>query len=115
MYTSLNRYEVVIEETGESFYCKEGQTILSAMAAMGKRGIPSGCHGGGCGVCKIQIIEGEVETKSMSSEHVSKTDFEQRKILACRTMPSSDVCLKVIGKMSKNVLKPPVIKKYGII
>ncbi len=115
MYTSLNRYEVVIEETDESFYCKEGQTILSAMAAMGKRGIPSGCHGGGCGVCKIQIIEGEVETKSMSSEHVSKTDIEQGKILACRTTPESNIRLKVLGKMSKNVLKSSTIKKYGII
>ena len=115
MATLLKRYQVVIDETGETFYCKEGQPILFAMAAMGKRGIPSGCHGGGCGVCKIQIIEGEVKSKTMSSEHVSKTDIEQGKILACRTMPASDIRLKVIGKMSKNVLKPSVIKKYGII
>ena len=115
MYTSLKRYQVVIDETEESFYCKEGQTILSAMAAMGKRGIPSGCHGGGCGVCKIQIIEGEVETKSMSSEHVSPADIKQRKILACRSIPESDIRLKVIGKLSKNVLKSSSVKKYGII
>ncbi|MCP4055869.1 MAG: 2Fe-2S iron-sulfur cluster binding domain-containing protein [Pseudoalteromonas sp.] len=48
-------FKVLIENTDEVFGCSEGQHILSAMSKMGKKGIPSGCHGGGCGVCKVKI------------------------------------------------------------
>ena len=97
------------------FFCREDQHLLAGMAAMGKRGIPSGCHGGGCGVCKVRILKGEIDTLVMSRKYVSKTERLNGVVLACRTFPRSDIRLEVIGKMSKNVLKPVAKKKYGFV
>jgi len=98
-------FVVTIEDTGESFSCQSHQHVLSAMSRMGKKGIPSGCHGGGCGVCKIQINDGAYETKKMSRAHISADEEASGCVLACRVFPRSDLSLSVIGKLQKNILK----------
>lgn len=98
-------FVITIENTGESFNCQSHQHVLSAMSRMGKKGIPSGCHGGGCGVCKIQINAGTYETKKMSRAHISADEEASGRVLACRVFPRSDLRLSVIGKLQKNILK----------
>ena len=73
------------------------------MARLGRRGIPLGCRGGGCGVCKVQITQGSYEAKVMSQAHVSAEEQAQDIVLACRIMPHSDICLQVLGKMKERV------------
>jgi len=98
-------FMVTIENTGESFSCQSHQHVLSAMSRMGKKGIPSGCHGGGCGVCKVQINAGTYETKKMSRAHISVEEEVSGCVLACRVFPRTDLRLTVIGKLQKNILK----------
>ena len=98
-------FVITIEDTGESFSCQSYQHVLSAMSKMGKKGIPSGCHGGGCGVCKIQINSGTYETKKMSRAHISADEEASGCVLACRVFPRNDLRLSVIGKLQKNILK----------
>ena len=75
------------------------------MVRLGKKGIPSGCHGGGCGVCKIEITSGDYETKKMSRAHISETEEAMGIVLACRVFPRSDIKLMVVGQLRKNVLR----------
>lgn len=98
-------YKITIEETGEVYQCQETQHLLGGMVRLGKKGIPSGCHGGGCGVCKITVLTGEYETKKMSRAHVSEAEEKVGTVLACRVFPRSDIDLTVIGKLRKNVLR----------
>ena len=49
------------------YICFEGKHLLHGMKTIGKRGIPSGCHGGV--VYKIQIVKEEVKKLAMSREH----------------------------------------------
>ena len=98
-------FVVTIENTEEGFSCQSHQHVLSAMSRMGKKGIPSGCHGGGCGVCKVQINAGTYETKKMSRAHISVEEEASGCVLACRVFPRSDLRLSVIGKLQKNILK----------
>ena len=112
---SIVRHRITIMDTQEDFPCSQNQHLLKGMLSLGKRGIPSGCHGGGCGVCKVRITAGEFETLSMSREHISADDETDGIVLACRTFPRSDISLKVIGKWSKNVLRPSEKKKYGFV
>jgi ferredoxin len=113
---SVPSYVITIEDTEEFFSCSENQHLLQGMTSLGKRGIPSGCHGGGCGVCKVQITNGEVETLAMSRSHVSKQEERSGVVLACRTLPRSSVSLKVIGKLSNNILnRSASSKKYGFL
>ncbi|HHN67205.1 MAG TPA: 2Fe-2S iron-sulfur cluster binding domain-containing protein [Thermopetrobacter sp.] len=107
------RWLVEIEDTDESFRCEENEHLLQGMLRMGKKGIPSGCHGGGCGVCKIRILDGEAEFGVMSAEHVNGEERERGYALACRTWPRSDLRIRVVGKMARNVLRPK--RKYGFV
>ena len=92
-------YQVMLEETGESFQCNEAESALKALARSGKRGIPVGCRGGGCGVCKVKVVSGEYSQTVMSRAHVSKEDEANREVLACCIYPRSNLLLRVIGKL----------------
>jgi Na+-transporting NADH:ubiquinone oxidoreductase subunit NqrF len=109
------RHRITILDTNEAFMCSGQQHLLRGMLSLGKKGIPSGCHGGGCGVCKIQIVSGQVDTLPVSREHVSIDEENRGVTLACRSFPKTDVSLKVVGKLSKNVLRTQAPKKYGFI
>ena len=98
-------HNVVIEETGETYRCAQSESLLVGMERLGKRGIPVGCRGGGCGVCKIEIVEGSFSKRVMSRDYVSVEDEAAGRVLACRVYPTSDVRLRVIGKMAKNVCR----------
>jgi len=99
-------FNVLIEETGESFRCSPNESLLVGMERLGKKGIPVGCRGGGCGVCKIEVTSGSYVKRVMSREYVSVEDEAAGRVLACRVRPASDITLKVLGKMAKNVCRP---------
>ena len=101
-------YNVVIEETGESFRCSPQESLLIGMERLGKKGIPVGCRGGGCGVCKVEITEGSYQKRVMSRDYVSVEDEAAGRVLACRVKPTSDIRIRVLGKMCKNVCRAPV-------
>lgn len=105
------RFQITILDTGESFACTERQSVLNAMVALGRAGIPSGCHGGGCGVCKIQVKAGKYRTLPMSRAHVSETEEHQGIALACRTLPLSDIRLQALGTMRKRITG----RRYGLV
>jgi ferredoxin len=104
----MANYTVTIENTSESFSTSDRNTVLEAMAALGRKGIPVGCRGGGCGVCKIEVLSGTYRKRVMSRAHVSVEDEENHRVLGCRIWPTSDLRLKVIGKIQKNVSRVAV-------
>jgi len=97
---------VHIEDTGEDYACQPGESLLAAMVRLGRRGIPVGCRGGGCGVCKVEITGGQVATAVMSRDHVSAEEEARGCLLACRAFPVSDVSLRVLGRMHRFVCRP---------
>ena len=101
----MNRFDVVIEDTGETYRCAETRSLLEGMEVLGRKGIPVGCRNGGCGVCKVEIHRGTYAARVMSREHVSEEDERCGRVLACRVRPTSDVSLAVIGKMKKSVCR----------
>ncbi len=98
-------YTVIIEETGQSYRCSAAESLLAGMEKLGKKGIPVGCRGGGCGVCKVEIVAGTYEKRVMSREYVSLEEEASGVVLACRVRPTSDVVLRVVGKLKKNVCR----------
>jgi ferredoxin len=100
------KFQVLIEDTGESYRCDERDSVLSGMENLGRKGIPVGCRNGGCGVCKVAVLGGDYAVRAMSREHVSVEDEAQRRVLACRVRPCSDLQIKVLGKMKKSVCRP---------
>ena len=95
--------KVHIIGTDIEFMVREGQSVLHAMARLGKKGIPKGCLGGGCGVCKIRIVSGEYHTGKMSRDQVTEADEASGLALACKTFSDADLEVEVVGKMQRAV------------
>lgn len=94
-------FRVSIANTGEEYACSEDDNLLKGMEQLSRKGIPVGCRGGGCGVCKIQIESGEYRAIKMSRSYVTREEEDGGIVLACRVFPQSDISLTVLGKMVK--------------
>ncbi len=111
---SIMSYTVTLDETGESYRCASFRSVLEGMEALGRKGIPVGCRNGGCGVCKVHVIEGEYTRRVMSREHVSADEEAAGCVLSCRIKPASDLRIAVLGKMKKNVCRTNVSRTTGL-
>jgi ferredoxin len=106
MDTSDRSVAVTITQTGERYRCSVHESLLAGMSRLGRRGIPVGCLNGGCGVCKVRVLHGEVQKLGpVSRAHVSVDEEEAGYSLACRVAPLGDVELEVVGKMQKPFIK----------
>src|SRR6266404_7345373 len=93
---------VLVEQTGERYPCATSESLLRGMLKLGRRGIPVGCVNGGCGVCKVRIVEGKVTVLGpVSRAHVSAEEEASGFTLACRVAPVTAVRLRVAGKFEK--------------
>lgn len=95
----------LLEGSGEIFPCDGEQSLLRSMEALGRRGIPVGCRGGGCGVCKVQVITGAYRTGKMSRACLTLPEEEAGIVLACKLFPDSDLQLRVLDKMARLLLR----------
>ncbi|MGB1612972.1 MAG: 2Fe-2S iron-sulfur cluster-binding protein [Arenicellales bacterium] len=84
-------YRIEVEGMGVEFECSPERSLLAGMEAQAKKAIAVGCRGGGCGFCKIRILEGEYETKKMSVKFVSHSERLDGYALSCRVFPRSDM------------------------
>ena len=84
---------------GQGFRCDDGQSVLEGMMARGRSAIAVGCRGGGCGVCKVRVIDGRYRTGVMSAACVTREEREQGIALACKLFPESDLSLQVLGRI----------------
>jgi len=97
---AVERFTVDVISTGEQFYCGEQENILRGMersrVGLGMlHSIPVGCRGGGCGICRVRIMNGEVETRKMSVKHVTEEQRQAGYVLACRAFPRSAIQLEL--------------------
>ena len=76
--------------------------MLKAMAQLGHTWIPVGCRGGGCGVCRVQVLDkAGYRCGKMSRAQVPVEDEAKGICLACKLIPEQDIKLKVLGKWQK--------------
>ncbi|SHI29267.1 2Fe-2S iron-sulfur cluster binding domain-containing protein [Pollutimonas bauzanensis] len=96
-----SRYTVIIEGTGETIICGGSKDLLQSMESLHRRGIPVGCRGGGCGVCKVHVTAGQYATRKMSRSCLSVEEEAEGIVLACKLFPRSDLVLRVVGRMGR--------------
>lgn len=89
-------FQVFNRTTGDHFTCQEGQSVLKAMEQLGMKCVPVGCRGGGCGFCKIRVLEGDFECGKMSKVHAPPEAVEKGEVLACRIYPRTDLIIECV-------------------
>jgi CDP-4-dehydro-6-deoxyglucose reductase len=88
MYTI--RY--VSKEKTESYRCYDGEDVLTA-ARRNFVPIPVGCRGGGCGMCKLRVVDGDYEMDICSKAALTEGERKQNYTLACKTYPRTDLII----------------------
>jgi CDP-4-dehydro-6-deoxyglucose reductase len=108
--------EVTILPDGLRVTAAEAETVLAALSRAGLR-YRVGCKRGGCGVCKVQLVLGEVRYERPVAESVLSDDQRVEGIcLSCRAVPITDIAIelqegdrlrKVLGFALSNAAPPP--------
>lgn len=89
-------FQVHERSSGQSFRCRSDQAVLRAMEEQGKRCVPVGCRGGGCGLCKVQVLSGDYHCGRMSCAHVPPAAAQQGLALACQLYPQADLIIECL-------------------
>lgn len=70
------------------------ETVLQAALRSGID-FPNSCRVGGCGTCKCRLAEGEVRELTETGYLLSAEEIDRGTILACQSIPKSDVHIEV--------------------
>lgn len=94
----MEKHRYIIQIQGSlCFPCSEDISVLVAMEMHGIDAIGVGCRGGGCGICRVRVIEGKYRTGKMSVSKISAKDRDEGFVLACRLYPDSELLLELGG------------------
>ncbi len=77
-----------------AFPVSDGQPVLIEMVARAAAALPVGCRGGGCGVCRVRVVDGTYDTLKMSRRHVTAAEEGDGYALACRVLARSDLTVE---------------------
>lgn len=93
----MNFILTVVGDTACEIRISDQIPLLHSLSKTAVSPISVGCKGGGCGVCKVQVLEGQYKHKPMSKAHITNEELEQGVVLACRITPTSDLTVLAIG------------------
>jgi ferredoxin len=100
-------YKVNLKARNQEFnyQCAGSQTPLTA-ARNEFIPIPTGCRRGGCGICKVKVLDGKYEQDLLRS-HAALSDEELANgfALACCMTPNSDLSLITVEDYEKQTEK----------
>lgn len=100
-------FRITVEGGDAPFPCPAQERVLLAMERQGRRCLPVGCRGGGCGVCRVRVTSGRYRTGRMSRAHVSAGDEAAGFALACQLVPKSDLSLRRAAQADNDGRKRP--------
>ena len=87
--------EVTILPDGLKITAADDETLLRALARAGLR-YRVGCKRGGCGICKVQLLLGEVSYERPIAASVLSDDERVEGIcLSCRAVPLTNIVIEL--------------------
>ena len=100
---------IAVPGQAQSVKCPPGASVLDAFeharhpltsgdAAL----VRVGCRRGGCGVCKVRVLDGSYRTTPMSRAHVSEEDQADGLVLACCVYPETDLTVSSVPLSPKS-------------
>jgi len=86
---------------GTALQVEPKQTLLQAALRQGID-FPHGCRVGGCASCKCKLVSGRVRELTEFGYVLSDEELEQGYILACQSVPQSDIAVEVDMNRQQN-------------
>ena len=87
--------DVTVLPDGIRIPAADGETVLAALGRAGLR-YRIGCRRGGCGICKLHLIAGEVRYERPIADSVLSDDEKVEGIcLSCRAVPITNVLVEL--------------------
>lgn len=79
---------------GATYACAADDTLLRAGLRAGL-GFPYECNAGSCGTCKVELVEGLIESLRPDAPGLSEADRAKNRVLACQAQPRSDCAIRL--------------------
>jgi len=79
---------------GSEYRCAADDTLLRAGLRSGL-GFPYECNAGSCGTCKVELVEGTIDSLRPDAPGLTDRDREKKRVLACQAQPRGDCAIKV--------------------
>lgn len=87
--------KVAVEGHDIAVEAAPGEPILGALCRCGYT-YRFGCRRGGCGVCKVQLVSGQVDyLKNVAETVLSNVERHEGICLTCRAIPITDVVIRL--------------------
>lgn len=90
----MTTQNITVLPESRTFACASSANLLEGVEKSGTKCLPVGCRRGGCGVCRIRVLQGTYATKVMSKAHCTEDDIAAGVVLACRVFPTSDLVVE---------------------
>ena len=90
----MTLHRIHVNEGDPAFSCEAGDTLLRAALRSGV-GFSYECVSGGCGACRVQIVEGELEDLWPQAPGLPARQRDRGFRLACQSRPLSDCKIKI--------------------
>jgi len=112
-------FEIIILPHGKTLEAKKGENLGQLLQA--RIGFELPCGGtGGCGKCKIKLVEGELEISQAEKKKLTEREISQGYRLACKCSIENNITIKVkqmnsfISSQEWEIEKIDTEAKYGI-
>lgn len=97
-------HTVYLADRPLSFAVENGESVLQAGLRQGLA-LPFGCQSGGCGSCRVRLLEGRVDY-ALPPPALSAAEVEAGYILMCLARPASDLKLELHQPARLDELRP---------
>lgn len=88
-------HKVSVAPGGQSFEIEKGRKVILNSALSAGLGFPHNCRVGSCTQCKCKLKSGKVRELTDSSYVLSAEDLKAGMILACQSIPETDLEIEV--------------------
>ena len=87
--------QVAVRPGGETIYLRSGETVLDGLYTAGYA-YRVGCRRGGCGICKVDLVSGDVTYSRIVADSVLPEEERAQGIcLSCRAVPEGDITIEL--------------------
>jgi propane monooxygenase reductase subunit len=97
----------------KQFVCNDNETILEAAMRNGLN-LRYGCKHGGCGLCKAQVVEGDVDNSEASGFALMDFEKQQGLALLCCAYPETDIAIELWDYDEADLISGSTVQQFAV-